>query len=84
MEVGVDCGFPEDLNDNSFDDEAAGVSAGCCCCMNLGEKSCDASKSSVVIRSCGSFRNREFMTRRAIGEIEFGIWKSPLRIFPNK
>ena len=87
MEVAMDCGYPEDLNDNAADDEdvaEAGVSAGCCCCMNLAEKSCEASKSSVVILSFGSLRRRELMTTRASGEIELGIWNSPRRIFPNR
>lgn len=90
MRMDADCGYPEDRKGDAVED-AAGLSAGCddcgvcsCCCMNLAEKRCEASRSSVVILSFGSLRNKELMTTRASGEIELGIWNRPLRILPNK
>lgn len=97
MEDGEDDGFPllADRDNNDANEgraeEVTVVQSGCrdcccccCCCMNLVEKSCEASKSSVVIRSVGSLRSRELITTRASGEIEVGIWNSPLRILPNR
>lgn len=83
MEDGVDEGLPPERDNN---EEEAEVQSGCwcCCCMNLAEKRCEASRSSVVILSAGSLRRRELITTRASGEMDDGIWNSPLRIFPNK
>ena len=79
-----DNGAPREGVRRADADPLSGDGCCSCSCSCWGEKSCDASRSSVVIRSEGSLRRRELMTTRAIGEMLVGIWKSPRRIFPNR